>query len=119
MPDDGSRPIRQPALDLFDDVDTMMRELQEWMYRDTRLEAAPWADLLHGHEPQDVRERAQMLYRAAKAAEHGEISLGTIVGSLRGRQLVSWIRPHLEDPVQREHAGGVPRAGSLARSTRR
>jgi hypothetical protein len=98
MPEDGVSADPTPALDLFDDVGTMMRELQEWMYRETRLEAAPWTDLLHGHEPQEVRERAEMLYRAAKAAEPGEISLGTIVGSLRGRQLTTWIRPHLEDP---------------------
>jgi hypothetical protein len=46
-----------------------------------------------------VRARAELLYRVARESGLDEVTLGTVVGSVRGRQLASWVRPHLEDPT--------------------
>ena len=64
--DAGDRAAGQAERDLFD--------LQEWMYRATLLDAEPWSVLLHGHEPAEVRARAEVLYRAAEeaGARHGQ-----------------------------------------------
>ncbi len=97
MPDDHTEDDPTSAITLLDNPAVALLDLQEWMYRESRLKALPWSDLLQGHEPADVRARAEMLYRVAAAAEHCEIDLRTVVGSVRGRQLASWIRPHLED----------------------
>lgn len=98
MPDDHTAEDPSSAITLLDNPANALLDLQEWMYRESRLEAVPWSELLRGHEPADVRARAEMLYRVAAAAEHREIDLRAVVGSVRGRQLASWIRPHLEDP---------------------
>ncbi len=98
LPDDALADDGTPAMGLLDRADQELHELQEWMYRATRLEPAAWSELLHGHEPAEVRARAEMLYRLARETELQEVTLGTVVGSVRGRLLSSWVRPHLEDP---------------------
>lgn len=95
LPPDGVPQSPAPALALLDKPKRDLVDLQEWMYRATLLHPAPWSALLDGHEPAEVRSRAQVLYRAAQEAEHAQISLGTVVGSVRGRQLARWVRPHL------------------------
>ena len=99
LPDDGVAPDLTPGLDLLEHPEAALCELQDWMYRASQLEPTAWTDLLHGHEPAEVRARAEMLYRVAREAELREVTLGTVVGSVRGRQLASWVRPHLEDPT--------------------
>ncbi|MCW2760095.1 MAG: HtpX-like protease [Marmoricola sp.] len=98
MPSDSLPLDPAPALALLDHHETALHELQEWMYGESSLEPARWSELMHGHVPADIRSRAEMLYRVASEAEHGEVNLATVVGSVRGRQLASWVRPHLEDP---------------------
>jgi hypothetical protein len=99
LPEDGVAQETTAALSLLEHPEAALHELQEWMYRATRLEPAAWSDLLHGHEPAEVRSRAEVLYRVAREAELREVTLGTVVGSVRGRQLSSWLRPHLEEPT--------------------
>ncbi|MET0999178.1 MAG: M48 family metallopeptidase [Marmoricola sp.] len=98
MTDDHAEADPTLAITLLDEPTDALLELQEWMYRESHLKAVPWSDLRQGHEPADVRARAEMLYRVAAEAEHRQIDLRTVVGSVRGRQLASWLRPHLEDP---------------------
>lgn len=97
MPPDDVVTDATPALELLRDAGATLHALQEQMYEEAGLEAAPWSSLLHGHEPAEIRSGAALLYRVAAEAEHGRVSLGTVVGSLRGRQLTSWVRPHVED----------------------
>lgn len=98
LPADGVTLDPTPALELLEHPRAALHELQEWMYRASQLEPTAWADLLHGHEPAEVRARAEVLYRAAREAELQEVTLGTVIGSVRGRQLAQWVRPHLDDP---------------------
>ena len=76
-----------PALELLEHPRAALHELQEWMYRASQLEPTAWADLLHGHEPAEVRARAEVLYRAAREAELQEVTLGTVIGASAG---ASW-----------------------------
>jgi Zn-dependent protease with chaperone function len=98
LPDDGVPEEPERAVDLLDHTDVTLHELQEWMYRTSQLQPAPWEQLLHGHEPAEVRARAEVIYRVARKAGLAEVTLGTLVGAVRGRLLSSWVRPHLEDP---------------------
>jgi Zn-dependent protease with chaperone function len=89
-----------PAIALLDDSAATLHELQEWMYRNARLDAEPWHELLRGHEPADVRARAELLYRTAIQAEsRSDLTLGSLIGSVRGRQLSFWVRRVMDDPT--------------------
>jgi Zn-dependent protease with chaperone function len=98
-PHDGVVTDPAPAIALLEEPESALHELQEWMYRNARLDAEPWAQLLRGHEPADVRARAELLYRVATQVEsRPDITLGTVVGSVRGRQLSHWLRRAMDDP---------------------
>jgi Zn-dependent protease with chaperone function len=98
-PADGVTTDPAPAIALLDDPGAALNELQEWMYRKAQLEIEPWEQLLRGHEPAHVKARAELLYRVATQAEsRTDITLGTVVGSVRGRQLGHWVRRAMGDP---------------------
>jgi Zn-dependent protease with chaperone function len=102
-PDDHVSADPAPAIALLNDSSSTLLELQEWMYRKARLDAEPWKELLVGHEPADVRARAEQLYRAATQAEsRPDLTLGSMIGSVRGRQLSHWVRRVITDPTREQ-----------------
>ena len=97
-PGDGTAVDPAPAIALLDDSAAALHGLQEWMYRTARLDAEPWEALLRGHQPADVRARAELLYRVAIQAEsRQDLTLASLIGSVRGRQLSFWVRRVMED----------------------